>query len=234
MRTAMRWYIIRAGLLLFLLAASGNRVFADWFPESEQEKPEEQDAASKRQARYERRADNYMQFWNNMIPRYTKLQFAGGMGLVSAGIGWDYGRKKQWETDLFLGLLPKFSGDKASLTFTAKQNYIPWKCSLGGRWELEPLTTGLYINKLTSRNFWGREPEKYGSSYYRFSTNTRFSMFVGQRLTFKLNEGFPRRSITVFYEFSTCDLYLINCFSNHSVAIDDILVLSLGAKFQFL
>ncbi|MCD8185914.1 MAG: hypothetical protein LUD68_05515 [Rikenellaceae bacterium] len=229
----MRWCIIKYRLYLTLFFFGAVPLSAAVPPEYGKPLSEEEEAAT-RQARFERNTDRYMEFWNGLIPRYGKVQFAGGMGLFSLGIGWDYGRSSQWETDLFLGYLPKFSGDKASLTFTLKQNYIPWDCTLGGRWHLEPLTTGLYINKLTSRNFWGREPEKYGSSYYRFSTNTRASIFLGQRLTYLLHEGYPRRSLTFFYEFSTCDLYLITCMTNRAIDLTDILVLSFGVKFQFL
>ena len=44
-----------------------------------------------------------------MIPTHTKLQYAGGMGLLSWGIGWDYGKRGQWETDLLLvGLMRRY------------------------------------------------------------------------------------------------------------------------------
>lgn len=231
----MKWLISRSGLTLLLLFM-GLNVFAVSPPGEtvERNTMTEDENAKTHKSRYEKQSERYIRTWNSLIPSYSKIQFAGGMGVVSVGVGWDYGRKNQWETDFLIGVLPKFSGESASLTFTLKQNYIPWRHSFGGKWTLEPLTTGIYINKLTSRNFWGREPEKYGSSYYRFSTNTRASIFVGQRLTLGLSDRFPHRAISFFYEFSTCDLYLISAFSNKSIGLDDILVLSLGLKFQFL
>ena len=39
-----------------------------------------------------------------LIPTHTKIQFAGNMGLLSFGTGWDYGRRNQWETDVFFGI----------------------------------------------------------------------------------------------------------------------------------
>ena len=209
-------------LVLGLIALSGNI--------QAQENYSESPVAS----RLAERQDRYRQRWQRLIPRYSKIQFAGGMGVISAGVGWDYGKKKQWETDLFIGFVPKFSADKATGSFTIKQNYIPWRVGLGGRWSLEPLTTGLYANKLTSRNFWGREPEKYGGPYYRFATNTRFSIFAGQRITYNLGHRHRRQAITAFYEFSSNDLYLVSAFTNSSLDLDDILVLSFGVKFQFL
>ena len=193
---------------------------------------DEAEAAPK--TRMDKRRESYISHWNRLIPRYSKIQLAGGMGVVSVGVGWDYGRKKQWETDIMLGILPRFSGKNASATFTLKQNYIPWKIPLSGLLTLEPLETGLYLNKLTSRNFWAREPEKYNGPYYRFATNTRFSIFLGQRLTFNLKGRYGERSLSVFYEFSSNDLYIVSAFTNRTLQLDDILVLSFGVKFQFL
>ena len=50
--------------------------------------------------------------WRRMIPTHVKVQYAGGMGFLSFGAGWDYGRKCQWETDLYLGFLPRSKADK--------------------------------------------------------------------------------------------------------------------------
>lgn len=183
-------------------------------------------------SRYDRHLEKYILRWNKLIPDYSKLQFAGGMGVLSLGFGWDYGRHRQWETDILFGYLPRFSGDRGCGTFTLKQNYIPWKIPLGGRWSLEPLETGLYMNKLMSRDFWTREPDKYGGPYYRFATNLRFSAFLGQRVTVQLGKQALHRSLTFFYEFSSNDLYIISAFTNRTLKLDDILVLSFGVKFQ--
>ena len=45
---------------------------------------------------YQRRTEGYKSFWNKIIPRYAKVQFAGGLGVVSWGVGCGYGKKRQW------------------------------------------------------------------------------------------------------------------------------------------
>ena len=62
--------------------------------------------------------------WQKMIPRYTKIQFAGGMGLLSAGVGWNYGHNKSWETEVLWGFVPSFSNDRTKLTMTLRENYV--------------------------------------------------------------------------------------------------------------
>lgn len=61
-----------------------------------------------RENRYDRRVHRYRRHWEALIPTHTKIQFAGNMGLLSFGTGWDYGRRNQWETDVFFGVLPKY------------------------------------------------------------------------------------------------------------------------------
>lgn len=65
-----------------------------------------------RENRYDRRVHRYRRHWEALIPTHTKIQFAGNMGLLSFGTGWDYGRRNQWETDVFFGVLPKYDSKR--------------------------------------------------------------------------------------------------------------------------
>ena len=132
------------------------------------------------------------------------------------------------------GLVPRFSSNKAKVTFTLKQNYAPWEVHLGGKWWLEPLVTGLYMNTVLSDDFWVKEPERYPNNYYKFSTHVRFHIFTGQRIAFDLGPHSPFRRITAFYELSTCDLYVISSATNKYVRTWDILSLSFGVKLHIL
>ena len=74
--------------------------------------------------RYKKRVEKYISRWEKLIPRYTKLQFAGSMGMLSLGTGWNYYRN-HWETDVYLGIVPRNSDRHAMATLTLKQNYYP-------------------------------------------------------------------------------------------------------------
>lgn len=183
---------------------------------------------------YEKRVRIYKEFWNNLIPRYSKVQFAGSMGMLSVGGGWNYG-KDHWETDIFLGLVPRNADRHAMVTLTIKQNYIPWRVSLNEKISFEPLSCGLYVNTLLDKDFWVINPDKYPDGYYTFSTRIRFHAFLGERITFQLDKKkFHNKSITLFYEISTCDLYLISAIQNSYLKPSDYLSLSFGVKFQIL
>ncbi len=188
-------------------------------------------------SRYDRRIHRYRQRWENLIPTHFKVQYAGNMGFLSAGFGWDYGKRNQWETDLLFGYLPKFDSDRAKLTFTAKQNYIPWSIKLGNSpFDFEPLTCGLYMNTVFGDEFWTNEPDRYPSGYYNFSSRIRFHLFVGQRLTFNIphKHRYFAKQITLFYELSTSDLYIVSAVPNKYLEPKDYLCISFGVKMQLL
>lgn len=186
---------------------------------------------------YERRVEKYQNQWAKLIPTHTKIQYAGGMGLISLGTGWDYGKNNQWETDVYLGFLPKYSTKDNKITFTVKQNFIPWNKAIGTKgFSIDPLTCGLYVNTIFNGDFWVNEPDKYPSGYYSFSTKMWFNIYIGQRIIYRIpdEKRFFAKSITAFYELSTNDLYMVSAFTNSYLKPKDYLRLSFGLKFQLL
>lgn len=189
------------------------------------------------ESRYDRRAHRYRRRWEVLIPTHTKLQYAGNMGLLSVGTGWDYGRRNRWETDIFLGVLPKYDSKRTKLTFTVKQNFMPWNVPVGrSRFSVEPLACGLYLNTVFGDEFWVHEPERYPKGYYGFSSKVRINLFLGQRVTYDIDprRRFTAKAVTFFYEVSTSDLYIVSAFTNRYLRPKDFLCLSFGVKLQLL
>ncbi|MCR6508540.1 hypothetical protein M1B78_10270 [Bacteroides sp. KH569_7] len=190
-----------------------------------------------RENRYDRRVHRYRRHWEALIPTHTKIQFAGNMGLLSFGTGWDYGKRNQWETDVFFGVLPKYDSKRTKLTFTVKQNYLPWSLPIKqSRFSVEPLACGMYLNTVFGNEFWVNEPERYPKGYYGFSSKVRTHVFLGQRITYDIDpqRRFTAKEITFFYEISTCDLYVVSAFTNKYLKSKDYLSLSFGVKLQLL
>ena len=92
-----------------------------------------------------------------------------------------------------------------------------------------------FVNFLFDRDFWAKQPNKYPPGYYWFSTRIRNHIFIGERITLKLNPNSSwHKSISFFYELSTCDLYIINAIGNSYLKPKDYLSLSFGVKLQIL
>lgn len=181
--------------------------------------------------RWDKRHHQHYKGWERIKPTHVKMQYAGGMGVLSTGFGWDYGKRCQWETDLFLGYLPKKYAQKFRLTFTLKQNYIPWSMSFDEHWNLEPFYCGMYFTTIAGEEFWGKEPGRYPNGYYNISTKIRPSIFIGQRIGFNPNLHLLK-NIQLWYEVGTNELYLISKVTNKSLKMKDILRFSFGFKIQ--
>ena len=188
-------------------------------------------------SRYERRMKRYRSVWQSLQPSQFIMQNAGNMGLLSFGLGWNYGKRNQWETHLLFGWIPKYKGHSVRMTMTLKETYIPWNKRLGEEWRLEPLTVGLYANTVFGKAFWRSQPSRYPDKYYQFlSTRVRLNVFLGQRITVIIPNNKRKfvKSMTAFYELSTCDLYIRCMFQDSSVKLKDIVGLSLGLKMQIM
>lgn len=188
----------------------------------------------RRAERYDLRRERYVRGWMRLVPQYQVVQFAGSIGAVSLGVGWDYGRREQWETEFLLGLIPNAGPEEWKLTATLRENYVPWRLKVKELWQVSPLSVGVGINTVLNDDFWFEEPAKYPRPYYKFSTRMRFMLSVGQRVAFHFDRDQWFRRVELYYELSTCDLYVISAFTNRYLKAGDILSLSVGLKLHIL
>jgi hypothetical protein len=188
------------------------------------------------ESRFDKRLHRYRKHWESLIPTQAVSQFAGNMGFLSVGIGWDYGHHRQFETHLMMGFIPKFDSKRAKMTMTLKENYVPWSFELGSGFSVEPLSCGLYVNTVFGHEFWTKEPTKYPNGYYELSTKLRPSIFIGERVTKNIPKSKRKfvKSITAYYEFSATDLNIYMKCRNSYLRFNDVMSLSFGLKFQLL
>lgn len=194
---------------------------------------------------YRHRVERLQNRWASLIPNQFVIQNAGNMGILSAGIGWGYGHR-HWETHLLWGYIPKHQSTRGKLTMTLKENYIPWNLRLSAPqnesddflkqgWTLNPLTASIYVNTVYGHEFWKSQPGRYPDKYYEFmSTKFRLNVAFGQRITWEIprNRRKYAKNISLFYEFSSCDLYIRAKFQDSSIPLKDIVGLSIGVKLQ--
>lgn len=212
------------------------------------------------QTRYEQRIAQLQRKWMKLIPSLGTFQYAGNIGIASIGLGWDYGKNDRWETSLQFGFLPKYHADKADMTFTLRENLIPWSLGLGRRrwaqpatatntlssealpWNrrafisCEPMVFSMFLNTIFDDEFWVHEPEKYnGGDYYRFSSKVRLHFGIGSRVSFNIPKEKRKRCdrASLYYELSTYDLAIISAIPNKKITLNDILCLGVGLQYKF-
>ncbi|MEN7548307.1 hypothetical protein AAG747_10340 [Rapidithrix thailandica] len=149
------------------------------------------------------------------VPDHSKIHFAGGYGFLSVSAGKKILRKKRIELDITIGYLPKAIGGDDILTGGIKAQYIPWRIDWKNKpLQIEPLAVGLSIfqawgtrfNRLNDRNL-------YSKGYYWWTSNRRFAPFIGQRIQ-RTYKNSSIKSIGVYYEIGTYDLYIYSWLPN--------------------
>ena len=125
----------------------------------------------------------------------------------------------------------------AVMTMTLKQDYIPWTVHVAGELvDFQPLAAGLYFNTAFSHKFWVHQPSRYPKGYYWFATRVRTNVYLGQRIRLNIPERkrWFGRSVSLFYELSTCDYYFIQKVKNSYITPDKWLTLSFGIQIEWL
>lgn len=185
-------------------------------------------------SRYDKNRQRLMKRWKRLIPTQASLQYAGSIGLMSVGWGWHYGKGQHWETDMLIGVVPRYHTEKFHTTFTIKQRYVPWHCMVSHRWTIEPLTAGVFFNTISGDDFWRSLPDKYPKHYYGFSTKVRANIFLGQRLRYNIprSKRLAHQAVSFYYELSSCDLYIVSKATNKAYPWQETLSLALGLRWE--
>jgi len=166
--------------------------------------------------------------WNKFIPDYVKLQYAGGIGFLSAGVGYTF-FKQHLDVSLFYGYVPKwFTVDdlhSISLQFTAKLFRIKASKNI----EILPLNIGWYIHHTFGSEFWVKLPDNYPDGYYWWSPGRNAGVFIGGEIKTKLLANKTPASGLAFYaRAGSRGLYLASKVGNKSIPLTDIIELGFG------
>ena len=162
------------------------------------------------------------------IPDYVKLQFGGGIGFMSTGLGYTFFDHKL-DVSLFYGYIPKcFTADdlhSVSLQFTGKL----FKFDLNEKVEVLPLNFGIFAHHTYGSEFWIKLPDHYPEGYYWWYPGINAGMFVGGEIKTKLFANKTPASGTSFYvRFGTRGLYVVSKIGNSSIPIRDIMEIGFG------
>lgn len=183
--------------------------------------------------KYEMRLKKREDAWSKLIPEMLTVQYAGDIGMISAGPGWAYGKGNRWETHLLLGFLPKRYNYQHYWTFTIRESFTPWRLHLKNAFSIQPLTVNLSVNSILHSHFWTREPSRYPNGYYGFSSRVRFHLGLGSRLSIQIprHRRLISRELSIYYEISTCDLYVRQKLLNSYIPLKDILAIGIGVIY---
>lgn len=186
------------------------------------------------ESKYDIRLKKHKSWSQKMIPDIVLFQYAGGIGKYNLGVGWDYGKSEQWETHFMIGFIPSRYNLNHYWTTTLRECYVPWRVDVKKYVRMQPVIVQLSINSILHGDFWASEPDRYPHGYYSFSSRIRFHLGLGQRFTYMIpkEKRYLSREVSLYYEVSTCDLYVRQKIKSSSVPLRDIIILAVGAIWK--
>jgi hypothetical protein len=166
-------------------------------------------------------------------PDHLTLQFAGSIGYLSGGVGYNI-FKGNARTSFHFGHVPKSVGGPLNI-FAGKLIFVPRSYKLSERTTVNPFDAGIMVSYHLGDDFRSTWPEhRYPEHYYWWQTSFRLHLNLESSITLKLNEHTTFKAITGYLELNTNDLYLVSIFQNHrALTVLDITKLGCGARFHF-
>ena len=166
--------------------------------------------------------------YSKFLPDYVKLQYAGGIGFLSAGVGYTF-VDHRIDISLFYGYVPSwFTVDdlhSISLQFTAKLIRI----KVSEKVEILPLNIGWYLHHTFGNEYWVKLPDNYPKNYYWWSPGQNAGIFLGGEIKTKfLANKTPASGVAFYARIGTRGLYLASKIGNSSIPIKDIIELGFG------
>jgi len=161
------------------------------------------------------------------LPDQLELQFAGEIGFLSPGVGYNW-LEDRLEADALFGWVPAAVGGIDVYAATLKVTYLPF--ALGEHPRIEPLTVGIFGTYAFGDQFFLYPPSQYPEHYWRFQTALRFGGFFGAAASLPVG----RMRVRLYGELMMHDLDFLRWTSDtESVSLVDVFAAALGLKLFF-
>ena len=158
-----------------------------------------------------------------IIPDHLKVQYAGSIGYLSVGAGYEWAKKKL-HGDLYYGFVPESVGGVNIHSLTAKLTWLPLS-TIKKDIKIDWLTAGLLINYAFGRRYHLFSRTKYSFVYYGFPTAAHMAVFAGGAIS--------KKRLGLYYEFGTTDRDLVSYVNNKkAIGFFEIINIGIGARIQ--
>ncbi|MET0638372.1 MAG: hypothetical protein ABWZ25_20250 [Chitinophagaceae bacterium] len=161
-----------------------------------------------------------------LLPDHLNLQFAGAIGLVSAGFGYET-KNHRLQGDFLYGYVPERAGGIDIHSVSAKLTWAAVSSQLRKDIRVDWLTTGVLVNYVFGKQYFLFNPKRYPFTYYGFPTAAHVGVSVGGGIYFK--------KLGLYYELGTTDRYIMSYIeSPDAISFTDIFNVGFGARYSIL
>lgn len=172
-----------------------------------------------------------------LIPNGVVIQHAGSIGYFSGGVNYALFENKKGSLDIIYGHIPKSKGGGFN-TLSTKFSIRPYELK-ANRWlTIHPVNPGAFLSYTLDKDFdltWdkGQYPRGYYYWFEALHLHLSFSSEIKLNTRELLSSKFPK-SLAVYYEVNTNDMYLVNYIQNkRSLSLRDVFRAGIGIKTAF-
>ncbi|RZL15020.1 MAG: hypothetical protein EOO89_15115 [Pedobacter sp.] len=172
-----------------------------------------------------------------LIPEEAIVQYAGSIGYLSVGAGYELFGNKRGNLDINYGFVPESKGGALHI-LTAKFAYRPFVIKIGNFAKIYPFNPGIFIRYTLNNNLgFNFDTVQYPKGYYYFSEAARPHLSFSNEFQLTKGKVLKRtglKALSIYSEFNTNDYYLINYFQNTTaLSVTDIFKLGIGIRAKF-
>jgi hypothetical protein len=165
------------------------------------------------------------------VPDYVKTQFAGNIGVISVGAGYQLFNKVLY-SELLYGYVPESvsKADKIHL-ITIKNTFPIFRKRISKNVTITPIagfTSTIDIGTTTFTTL----PSKYPEGYY-VPTAFHFTLFGGAMLHKDFTKSKTIKGLDFYVELGTVESYLWYAITSKEVSVSDIFSTAIGINFYF-
>ena len=172
-----------------------------------------------------------------LIPDDAILQYAGSIGYLSVGAGYELFGNKRGNIDINYGYVPESKGGALHIV-TAKFAYRPFVINISNWAKIYPFNPGVFIRYTFNRNLgFNFDTVQYPKGYYYFSEAARPHLSFSNEFQLTKGKTLERtglKALSIYSEFNTNDYYLVNYFQNtKALSVTDIFKVGIGIRAKF-
>jgi len=168
-----------------------------------------------------------------IIPDHVDLQYAGSIGYVSIGVGYNLFKEKT-SLSFHYGYVPEVKGGELHIA-AVKFEYKPFKIKISDKIVFHPINPVVFLSYTMGKNFGlSFDRNQYAKGYYFWSPALREHLGISSELKLMGDRSSKIKSISLYAEANTNDLYMISWYENRtSTPIYEIFHLGFGVRMNF-
>jgi len=172
-------------------------------------------------------------FVKAIIPDQANIQYAGSIGYMSIGMGYNLFKEKA-ALSFHYGYVPEVKGGELHIT-AIKFEYKPWAIRIKDKLIFHPINPVLFLSYTLGKNFgFSFDSDQYAKGYYFWSPALREHLGISSELKILGDRSSRIKAISLYTEANTTDLYMISWFENRtSTPIYEIFHLGFGMRMYF-